>query len=162
MAMADCVIDSILTAIADQKQQEYLASKMQPFTIASTMFNFRKVIDSMAIKQDGRQDEMYLSHQALLEDEAEPESMGEKEKHMPLQRVMPNKQPDINLQKLESHAKPQNALRSNDSGSVKSGGKNSRGKRSLDKKYPSSRSRVGPSQAETNYDRFGKQEPLGG
>lgn len=60
------------------------------------MFNFHKVIDSMEIKQDGRRDEAYLSHQVLLEDEAEPESMGEKEKHMPLQRVMPSRQPDIN------------------------------------------------------------------
>ena len=97
MAVAGSIIDSILAAIAEQKQQEYLASKMRPFTIASTMFNFHKVIDSMEIKQDGRRDEAYLSHQVLLEDEAEPESMGEKEKHMPLQRVMPSRQPDINL-----------------------------------------------------------------
>ena len=54
------------------------------------------------LEHDGREDEVYLRSDVLVEDETEPESMGAKERYMPLDRVVHPKLPDITTSKLES------------------------------------------------------------
>ena len=66
------------------------------------MNTFLKVIDSKNLEHDTREDEVYLTSSILAEDEAEPESMGAKERWMPLDRVVHPKLPDITMSKLES------------------------------------------------------------
>ena len=54
------------------------------------------------LEHDEREDEVYLRSDVLVEDETEPESMGTKERYMPLDRVVHPKLPDITMSKLES------------------------------------------------------------
>ena len=77
------------------------------------MLNFSKVVETMGIEQDHRLDEEYLTTDLLLEDEQEPECMGDKEKHMSLRRFVIAKKPDtylveINVQSATSSRKGSN------------------------------------------------------
>ena len=73
---------------------------MQPFTIASTMAGFNKVLESMEIEPDYREDEQYLTSEILQADEAEPENLGLKEVYMSCKKVTYPKVPEMSVSKL--------------------------------------------------------------
>ena len=70
---------------------------MQPFTIASTMSGFHKVLESMTIPHDLRADEVYLSSEILEEEETEPANLGEGERWMSCEKVKRPKFSELGL-----------------------------------------------------------------